>query len=106
MWLDARGHTLAAMDVESIVQQVEALSDAWAGQRIERQRRRELDARDFDRLAEAGFAIWQLGPGRACPGLSAPAMGPQLRYAGRGPTAKLATLPLAPHSPSTALTEI
>ena len=55
MRLDAHGPTLAAMDVESIVQRVEALSAEWAGQRGERQRRRELDARDFDRLAEAGF---------------------------------------------------
>jgi alkylation response protein AidB-like acyl-CoA dehydrogenase len=45
------------MDVESIVQRVEALSAEWAGQRVERQRRRELDARDFDRLAQAGFQL-------------------------------------------------
>jgi len=46
-----------ASDSDSLLRRVEALSAEWGAQRMERQRRRELDAADFDRLAETGFPL-------------------------------------------------
>src|SRR5688572_13231227 len=44
-------------DATSLFRGVEALSAEWAAQRPERQRRRELDAADFNRLAQTGFPL-------------------------------------------------
>jgi alkylation response protein AidB-like acyl-CoA dehydrogenase len=46
-----------AADGDSVFKRVEALSAEWSAQRQERQRRRELDPADFDRLSEAGFLL-------------------------------------------------
>jgi alkylation response protein AidB-like acyl-CoA dehydrogenase len=45
------------LDVESVARNVRALGDEFALQRSDRQRRRELDRGDFDRLEAAGFHL-------------------------------------------------
>src|SRR6266542_2187446 len=47
----------SASDANLIARRIEALSAEWAACRLERQRRRELDPADFDRLGETGFPL-------------------------------------------------
>ena len=44
-------------DARSIHRAVEELAAEWGAERLERQRRRELDPADFDRLTEAGLPL-------------------------------------------------
>jgi alkylation response protein AidB-like acyl-CoA dehydrogenase len=43
--------------VEAVTREVRAIADEFAQHRSERQRRRELDRADFDRLQTAGFHL-------------------------------------------------
>ena len=45
------------MDVQTILENVKELSCQFAKERSERQKRRELDQHDFDRLKEAGYLL-------------------------------------------------
>jgi alkylation response protein AidB-like acyl-CoA dehydrogenase len=49
--------TTEVRDIETVTREVGALADEFAHQRSERQRRRELDQGDFDRLQRAGFLL-------------------------------------------------
>jgi alkylation response protein AidB-like acyl-CoA dehydrogenase len=46
-----------ASDANTVLRGIEGLSAEWAAHRAERQRRRELDPADFDRLTETGFTL-------------------------------------------------
>jgi hypothetical protein len=49
--------TTKTVDAETVAREVRALADEFAQHRLERQRRRELDRADFDRLQAAGFRL-------------------------------------------------
>jgi alkylation response protein AidB-like acyl-CoA dehydrogenase len=49
--------TTKTVDAETVAREVRALADEFAQHRLERQRRRELDRADFDRLQAAGFQL-------------------------------------------------
>ncbi len=53
---DSQAQPLAA-DSNLVLRRIEALSAEWGTRRAERQRRRELDQADFDRLTETGFPL-------------------------------------------------
>src|SRR5204863_2712935 len=45
------------MDATTVLQDVRSIAEGFAAQRLERQRRRELDPADFAALADAGFHL-------------------------------------------------
>ena len=54
------GTSTAAVGVGRIEENIARLAAEWSQQRSERQRRRELDPTDFDRLRDAGFLLASL----------------------------------------------
>lgn len=48
---------VAARDAQNILENVKGIAEGFAGQRPERQRRRELVRADFDQLRDAGFLL-------------------------------------------------